>query len=117
MGHFDIYIYFACFVSFLETWRKMKKYLAVWGALFFFVICISLYLMMETVNTSPGRFPDIDRVNCYLLISVNTSPGRFPDIDRVRRYLLISVNTSPGRFPDIDRVNCYLLISVNTSPG
>ena len=41
----------------------MKKYLAVWGALFFFVICISLYLMMETVNTSPGRFPDIDRVS------------------------------------------------------
>ncbi|XP_052786751.1 alpha-mannosidase 2x-like [Mya arenaria] len=38
----------------------MKKYMAVWGALFFCVVCLSLYLMLETLNTSPGRYTDID---------------------------------------------------------
>ncbi|XP_053387159.1 alpha-mannosidase 2x-like [Mercenaria mercenaria] len=38
----------------------MKKYMAVWGALFFCVICLSLYLMLETLNTSPARYNDID---------------------------------------------------------
>ncbi|KAL3885282.1 hypothetical protein ACJMK2_025366 [Sinanodonta woodiana] len=38
----------------------MKKYVALWGALFFCVVFVSLYLMMETVSTSQRRFPDID---------------------------------------------------------
>ncbi|KAL4216620.1 Alpha-mannosidase 2x [Mactra antiquata] len=37
----------------------MKKYVAVWGAMFFCVICLSLYLMLETLNTSPGRYNDM----------------------------------------------------------
>jgi len=41
----------------------MKKYLAVWGALFFCVICLSLYLMLETLNTSPARYSEIDAVS------------------------------------------------------
>ncbi|WAR28964.1 MA2A2-like protein [Mya arenaria] len=46
----------------------MKKYMAVWGALFFCVVCLSLYLMLETLNTSPGRYTDIDaKFSCRIL--------------------------------------------------
>lgn len=39
-----------CIPRSLLACAKMKKYMALWGSLFFLVICCSLYLMMETVN-------------------------------------------------------------------
>ncbi|XP_062595062.1 alpha-mannosidase 2x-like [Saccostrea cucullata] len=38
----------------------MKKYVVVWGATFFVVVCVSLYLMMETVSTNMGKSQDLD---------------------------------------------------------
>lgn len=38
----------------------MKKYMVVWGATFFVVVCVSLYLMMESVSTNMGKSQELD---------------------------------------------------------
>ena len=45
----------------------MKKYVAVLGSAMFFVICVSLYLMLETINEPRGIDSALDKV-CYLFV-------------------------------------------------
>ncbi|XP_076081829.1 alpha-mannosidase 2x-like [Mytilus galloprovincialis] len=47
--------------------RKMKKYMVVWGSMFFIVVIMSLYLMMETVSNNMGRVTSDDVLNAEKL--------------------------------------------------
>ncbi|KAK3094740.1 hypothetical protein FSP39_005639 [Pinctada imbricata] len=40
----------------------MKRYMVVWVGMFFVVVCVSLYLMMETVSSNMGKSSDINTV-------------------------------------------------------
>lgn len=37
--------------------------MVVWGATFFVVVCVSLYLMMESVSTNMGKSQELDAVS------------------------------------------------------
>lgn len=50
----------------------MKKYMVIWGAMFFTVVCVGLYLMLEAVQINVGRFPDSDHVCNYKAINTHT---------------------------------------------
>jgi len=46
--------------------------MVIWGAMFFTVVCVGLYLMLEAVQINVGRFPDSDHVCNYKAINTHT---------------------------------------------
>ncbi|XP_036371270.1 alpha-mannosidase 2 isoform X2 [Octopus sinensis] len=77
---------------------KMKKYMALWGSLFFFVICVSLYLMMETVNMNSRanvRLADFDENDFNSIESqihkveqdIHKNHGTIREIKKILRHI------------------------------
>ncbi|GAB1607137.1 alpha-mannosidase 2x-like [Argonauta hians] len=90
----------------------MKKYMAVWGSLFFFVICVSLYLMMEAVNMNSRanvRIAEFDENDFNSIESkinkveqdIHKNHGTIREIKKILRHIANGDKASISKLKDL----------------